>query len=96
MPAYVIAQLTVTDREGFEEYRQAVAPIIEAHGGRFLVRGADISSLEGIPRSPQMILLEFPDKAAAERFYFSAEYQAIMPLRQNHSTGTVMVVEGGV
>lgn len=96
MPAYVIAQLTVTDPEGFEKYRQAVVPIVDAYGGRFLVRGADIASLEGVPQSPQMILLEFPDKAAAEHFYNSREYQEIMPLRQNHSTGTVMVVEGGV
>ena len=96
MTAYVVAQLTVTDPEGFEAYRQAAEPIVEAYGGRFLVRGSTISSLEGNLDRPQMLLLEFPNKAAADRFYTSPEYQAIMPLRQNHSTGTVMVVEGGV
>lgn len=96
MTAYVIAQLTVTDPAGFEAYRQAAQPIVESFGGRFLVRGSTVSSLEGDLERPQMLLLEFPDKVAAERFYTSPEYQAIMPLRQNHSTGTVMVVEGGV
>ena len=96
MSAYVIAQLTVTDPKGFEAYRQAAEQVVKAFGGRFLVRGSTIAALEGDIERPQMILLEFPDKAAAERFYSSPEYQAIMPLRQNHSTGTVMVVEGGV
>ena len=96
MTAYVIAQLTVTDPEGFEAYRRAAQPVVEAHGGRFLVRGSTVSGLEGDLDRPQMLLIEFPDKAAAEGFYNSPEYQAIMPLRQHHSTGTVMVVEGGV
>jgi len=96
MSAYVIAQLTVTDPEGFEDYRQAVLPVVEAHGGRFLVRGSAITSLEGDPGRPRVIVVEFPDKAAAESFYNSAEYQEIMPLRLNTATGSVIVVEGGV
>ena len=96
MPAYVIAQLTVTNSEGFENYRQAVEPIVEAHGGRFLVSGGEIASLEGELGKPRMIMIEFPDTAAAERFYKSPEYQAVLPLRLNNSTGTVIVVEGGV
>ena len=96
MSTYVIAQLTVTDPEGFQAYREAVLPIIEAHGGRFLVRGSEVSSLEGVPSQPCVIVLEFPDKAAAEAFYNSDEYQEILPLRRNHATGSVVVVEGGV
>jgi uncharacterized protein (DUF1330 family) len=96
MPAYVIAQLMVTDPEGFEAYRQAVLPVIEAHGGRYLVRGSTVSSLEGEDCQPRVIVLEFPDKATAEGFYNSPEYQEILPLRQNNATGSVIVVEGGV
>ena len=97
MTAYVIAQLTVTDPEGFETYRQAVPAVIEAHGGRFLVRGGgEVASLEGEAGRPRVIVVEFPDKAAAEGFYNSAEYQKILPLRLNTATGSVIVVEGGV
>lgn len=96
MTAYVIAQLTVTDPEGFEAYRAAVSPIIEAHGGRYLVRGGAVSNLEGEPGRPRIIVLEFPDKATAEGFYNSPEYQKILPLRQNTATGSVIIVEGGV
>lgn len=96
MTAYVIAQLTVTDPEGFEAYRVAVPAVIEAHGGRFLVRGGAVSNLEGEPGRPSIIVLEFPDKAAAESFYNSPAYQAILPLRLNTATGSVIIVEGGV
>ena len=96
MPAYVIAQLTVTDLDGFEAYRQAVPPVIEAHGGRYLVRGGEVSKLEGDPGRPRIIVLEFPDKAAAENFYNSPEYQKILPMRLNTATGSVIIVEGGV
>jgi len=96
MSAYVIAQLKVTDPAGFEAYREAVLPIVEAHGGRFLVRGADVSSLEGETSQPSVIVVEFPSKAVAEAFYNSPEYQEILPLRRNTATGSVVVVEGGV
>jgi uncharacterized protein (DUF1330 family) len=96
MTAYVIAQLTVTDAAGFEAYRRAAEPIVAAHGGRFLVRGRAAASLEGEIDRPQTLLIEFPDKAAAERFYTSPEYRAIMPLRRAHASGTVSIVEGSV
>lgn len=96
MPTYVIAQFNVTDCDGFEAYREAAPPIVEAYGGRFLVRGGAIASIEGETDRPRMIVLEFPDRNAAERFYNSPEYQAIMPLRRNHTEGTVSIVEGGV
>lgn len=41
MPAYVIANIRVKDPEGYKEYRQLSGPALEAHGGRFLVRGGD-------------------------------------------------------
>ena len=96
MTAYVIAQFNVTDCEGFEAYRRAAPAVIEAYGGRMLVSGDTITSVEGETDRPRMIMLEFPDKAAAERFYNSPEYQVIMSLRRDNSVGTVSIVEGGL
>ncbi|MCH7906852.1 MAG: DUF1330 domain-containing protein [Chloroflexi bacterium] len=47
MAAYVIVQLEITDPEGFAEYREKVGPQIEKHGGRYIVRGAEVENLEG-------------------------------------------------
>jgi len=94
MAAYLIAQLTITDPAAFEAYRQAVPPVIAAHGGRYLVRGGAMTRLEGEPGGPRIVVLVFDDTAAAERFYNSAEYQKILPLRLRGASGSVVVIEG--
>ena len=40
MPAYMIVQLKVTDDDKFAPYREAVPSVVEAFGGRYLVRGS--------------------------------------------------------
>jgi uncharacterized protein (DUF1330 family) len=94
MTAYLIAQLTITDPAGFDAYRQVVPPVIAAHGGRYLARGGAVTRLEGEPGGPRIIVLEFADKAAAEGFYNSPEYQKILPLRLRAASGSVFIVEG--
>jgi uncharacterized protein (DUF1330 family) len=96
MPAYVIAQLTVIDPAGFQAYRAAVPQVVAAYGGRFLVRGGTAAPLEGEEPASRIIVLEFPDRPSAERFYNSPEYQEILPLRLGSATGSVIVVEGTV
>jgi hypothetical protein len=40
MPAYIIAEHTITDPAKFEEYRTKVGPIIAKHGGRYITKPA--------------------------------------------------------
>lgn len=47
-PAYLFANVEVTDAAGYEQYRQRVSATIEAFGGRYLVRGGATEVLEGI------------------------------------------------
>jgi Domain of unknown function (DUF1330) len=46
MPAYLIAQHTVTDPKKFEEYRVKVGPIIAKHGGRYITKSGSHVVLE--------------------------------------------------
>ena len=39
MPAYVVTEIEVLDKDRYEAYKQMVAPSIAAYGGKFLVRG---------------------------------------------------------
>ncbi len=94
MAAYIIAHLDVTDPVAFEAYRDAVPSVIAEHGGNYLVRGGDVDVLEGDWEIPRLIILQFPDKPAAEDFYHSAEYQEILPLRLDNADGAVVIVEG--
>jgi uncharacterized protein DUF1330 len=47
MPAYLIAEHTVTDPKKFEEYRVKVGPIIAKHGGRYITKSGSHVVLAG-------------------------------------------------
>ena len=94
MPAYLIAEIEMTNPTGFAPYRAAVAATVAQYGGRFLVRGGATELIEGGPQPKTIVILEFPDAAAIKRWYDSPEYQKILPSRLDNSTGRLFIVEG--
>lgn len=94
MPAYLIAEIEVTDPETYAGYRTGTEAAAARHGGRFLVRGGTALPLEGAPPAGRVVVVGFPDMAAARAFYDSPEYRAILPLRQAASKGRLFIVEG--
>lgn len=94
MTAYMIANLDVTDPAAFDEYRRKVTPIIKQYGGRYIVRGGTMRVLEGALPLKRLVLLEFPDVAAAQRFYESPEYKPVIGIRLMSAKSDVVIVEG--
>ena len=94
MKAYCIVYEIVDDPAPFDEYRRQVLPTIEAHHGRFLVRGGAFTALEGDMPHQRIAMLEFPSRAAAEAWYHSPEYQRILPLRTGSSRSQFILVDG--
>ena len=94
MPVYMIFNEQVTDQGQFEKYRLQAGPLIARYGGRFLVRGGAVTSLEGNPGLHRVVVIEFDDMAAARCFYDSEEYRPLIQLRQSVSTGYAAIVEG--
>ncbi len=94
MAAYVIAHVEITDPDGYARYGAQVLATIEKYGGRFIVRGGAYEVVEGEFPKRRLILLEFPDLAAARRWYRSPEYSPLIPERQRSTNSTVLIVEG--
>jgi uncharacterized protein (DUF1330 family) len=94
MPAYVIVDVDVTDPERYERYKAATPAAIAAGGGRFLVRGGESTVLEGDWQPSRLVVLEFEDLAAAERWYESDAYQAAAKLREGGATMRMVAVQG--
>ena len=92
--AYVIVQETVHDEARFEAYRSKVMATLEPFGGRFLVRGGRLTTLEGSWAGARTVMLEFPSRAAAEGWYHSPAYQEVLPLRLQSAEGTLVIVDG--
>jgi len=83
MPAYLIAEHIITDRNKFEEYRTKAAPMIEKHGGRYLTKGGSHRLPErGHWKPERVVIIEFPDMKALDEWYRSAEYQPLIALRK--------------
>ena len=94
MPAYVIVDIDVTDPERYEQYKAATPATLEAAGGRFLVRGGEVTILEGDWQPSRLVVLEFENLAAAERWYESAAYQAAKKLREGGARMRMVAVKG--
>jgi uncharacterized protein (DUF1330 family) len=96
--AYVVAEITVTDPNAYEEYRKLVLPTVLAFGGQFLVRGGTRIQCEGEDgmhhNQMRTVILEFPSMSIAREWYNSPAYMQAKALRQAASTGRLFMVEG--
>ena len=94
MAAYVIAEIDITDPAGYEEYRRQVPGVITKYGGKYIVRGGKVESIEGGWQPKRLAVVEFPSMEQAQKFYRSAEYAPLIKLRQKASRGKLIIVEG--
>lgn len=93
MAAYVIADVRVTDPVAYDEYKRQVGATLERYGGRFLVRGGKVQTLEGAWEPQRIALLEFESVEQARAWYDSPEYRPLIALRQAGSEGRLILVE---
>ena len=94
MPAYVVAEVEVTDPARYEAYKQLAPPAIAKYGGRYLARGGATEALEGDWKPARLVLLEFPSLAQARAFYDSPEYGKARAARKGAATMRLLAVEG--
>ena len=94
MPAYVIVDITVTDRVGYEEYKKLAPPAVAAYGGKYLARGGKVQTLEGDWSPTRLVILEFESAERAKQWLESPEYSAGRQLRHRTATSNMVVIEG--
>jgi uncharacterized protein (DUF1330 family) len=94
MAQYAIFDVTITDLEKYKDYMSKVKPVIEAAGGRYLVRGGAHEVLEGDWKPTRLVVLEFPSAEAARSFYQSPAYRDLKALRESCSHANLVTVEG--
>jgi uncharacterized protein (DUF1330 family) len=95
MPAYVIADVReARDQEALVEYRRGNTESVARHGGRFIVRGGASERLEGEWDSQRIVVIEFPDMAAARGWYDSEDYAPLKALRRSASDTNIILLDG--
>jgi uncharacterized protein (DUF1330 family) len=94
MVAYVLAEVEITNPEGYKEYTAVVPGTIAQYGGKFLVRGGAATPLEGEWPQVRRVLIEFPSKDQALKWFNSPEYEKPMAMRRANSRGRLVILEG--
>jgi uncharacterized protein (DUF1330 family) len=94
MPAYIIADIEVTDPEGYEDYKKAAGPSVAAFGGRYVARGGAVEILEGDWVPKRFVMVEFDSLASAKAWYGSQEYEAAKEIRQRTAVTHMILFEG--
>lgn len=92
MSAFVLVEVNIQDPVVYEEYKKLTPASVEAYGGKFVIRGNPVQVMEGEWNYDRMVLLEFPTKEVALKWYNSKEYQEAKKIRENASSANFFIV----
>ena len=83
MSAFMIATITVKDREKLTEYLAKTQAVAAPYGAELVLRGQVDQVLTGQPGDHRMVVIvRFPSREKIEAWYNSDEYQPLVPLRE--------------
>ena len=71
---------------GAKSYSEQVQPLLQAAGVKPTFRGPVAEAIAGDTPPSTIMLLEFPNAAAASAFFSQDAYQALVPLRDESFT----------
>ncbi|UCF19940.1 MAG: DUF1330 domain-containing protein [Gemmatimonadota bacterium] len=94
MSAYVIVDIHITDPVRYEDYKKMAGPTLAAFGGKFVVRGGAVETLEGDWDPGRVVVLEFPDLERAREWWASDAYGPAKRLRQECARSEMILVQG--
>ena len=91
MAAYLVCHVTVNDDSWLPDYAANVHDIVHKHGGKYLARSGNITTVEGEGSGANVIaLLEFPSMDALNAFVADPDYK---PYADARIAGTVSSFE---
>ncbi len=95
MPAYMISQVTVTDKPKFDSYIEKTKSVAAKFGGKPVAIGTQPKMLNGESDGHQMVfVIGFDSMDVLDSWHSSPEYQALIPLREEGSDQHMVAYEG--
>ncbi|MBH61140.1 MAG: hypothetical protein CL569_01560 [Alphaproteobacteria bacterium] len=94
MTAYLVAFGRVHKPEMMPEHEQHTPAVVAEYGGRYLVRGGTVVTLEGPAEDRRVVVVEFPDMASAQAFYESSGYRRVRDHLGDAVTADMFLLEG--
>ena len=94
MAGYSVSDINVKNPEAYKEYMALAAPLVAKFGGRYLVRGGQVTPGEGDWTPKRVVILEFPDNESLMAFRNSPEYAPVGEIRHKAADTKSFRVEG--
>ena len=92
-PAYIVAEVDVTDPAKFKEYAEKTPGTVAASGGHYIIRGGKSMSIEGEPPK-RFVVIQFDSVEKAKAWEDSPAYEAVKPIRHSSAKSRVFIIEG--
>ncbi|WP_420419892.1 DUF1330 domain-containing protein [Pacificispira sp.] len=93
MSAFIVAKITIKDPDRYKEYAEKFWPTLQAFGGTMLIRGTFVEPLNRDSDHDLAAVMHFPDKEAMLGWYRSADYQALIGMRNEVADMVVSAYE---
>ena len=95
-PAYVVAEVAVKDKEGYEKnFLKATLKDISDHGGKFLAGGYDKTvSLVGDPPPNRVVILQFDNMDAVKTWQAEGAMDLENTVGSKYAAFRIFAVEG--
>ena len=95
-PAYVVAEVNVKDRAGYEEnFLNSTKTDISQHGGKYLAGGYDKTlSLVGAELPNRVLIIQFPNMDAVKEWRKQGEEDMENTVGAKYATFRIYAVEG--
>lgn len=94
MPVYIVADVTIHDPDTYDRYKSLAPSSIAKYGGKYTVRGAKVTTLEGSWSPARFVMLEFATAEMAQQWWSSPEYAPAKALRHSSARTEMLLVEG--
>jgi len=83
----------IKDTDAMTKYAALAGPALQAHGGRFIVRGVPAQVYEG-GRRERVVVIEFDSVEQATKAHDSAEYAAALRALGDGADREIRICEG--
>jgi uncharacterized protein (DUF1330 family) len=94
-PVYYVAEIDVTDLEGWtKDYSPKAQALIKESGGRVLAAGQNVTSLEGDPPKKRVVIQRWDSMDQIKAWRSSAKFKELQPLREKYGKARAFTVEG--
>ncbi|MBW2450750.1 MAG: DUF1330 domain-containing protein [Deltaproteobacteria bacterium] len=94
MAAYLIGQIKVKNPQLWQQYVDGVSESLAGIDAQIVFRGKRLDVLAGENPYDLVVVIKFANQMTLDQWFFSQQYQALIPLRDMAAKVTITTYDG--